>query len=495
MLDMIDTSKKLNKEEYAKKFDEQSARLGFLQRSIREAKIPVIILFEGFRGAYRSLLVSKVISALDPRSYRVFSASKTTEEQKKMPFFTQFWKELPAKGQIAIHHRAWYFLRNEHDVGDPDEASEWYHVPFTEINAFEQELVSGGYKIIKIFTQITKKQQEKNIAKAEDDTASRWEELTPGGVEGLDYESYRDVYEKMLVETNTMIAPWHIVSMEDRRAGICDVMDVLIAELEKALKFNLEEKKKDILSYAPDPTIPDILGRYCCYQEVDEKDYDEKLKKYHKRIAELQFELYKRGISTIVGFEGWDAGGKGGAIKRLVAPLDPLGYRVNPVSAPSDLEKQYHYLWRFWTKLPKPGELAVFDRTWYGRVLVERVERFTPVVDWKMAYKEINDMEAQWVKQGIIVQKFWMQIDKDEQYKRFQARENDPNKTWKITAEDWRNRDKWDAYVDAVNEMLYKTDTTIAPWTVVEANNKKYARLKVLDTMIKRMEDALKDKK
>ena len=164
---------------------------------------------------------------------------------------------------------------------------------------------------------------------------------------------------------------------------------------------------------------------------------------------------------------------------------------MNPVSAPNEWEKQFHYLWRFWTRLPEPGEIAIFDRTWYGRVLVERVEGFAKISEWRRAYEEINDMEAQWVKQGIIVQKFWMQIDGEEQLKRFQDRENDPNKTWKITPEDWRNRDKWDAYVDAVNEMLYRTDTREAPWTVVEANNKLYARLKVLETMIRRMEAVL----
>lgn len=177
-------------------------------------------------------------------------------------------------------------------------------------------------------------------------------------------------------------------------------------------------------------------------------------------------ELAKRKISTVVAFEGWDAGGKGGAIRRLTSALDPLGYKVNPVSAPNDIEKAYHYLWRFWTKIPEPGEIAVFDRTWYGRVLVERVEHFTPVKDWKRGYEEINEMEEEWAKQGFIVQKFWMHIDPDEQFRRFKAREEDPDKTWKITAEDWRNRDKWDAYVDAVNEMLYRTDTLMphGPW-------------------------------
>ena len=197
------------------------------------------------------------------------------------------------------------------------------------------------------------------------------------------------------------------------------------------------------------------------------------------------------GADTVVAFEGWDAGGKGGAIRRLTSALDPLGYKVNPVSAPNDIEKAYHYLWRFWTKIPEPGEIAVFDRTWYGRVLVERVEHFTPVKDWKRGYEEINEMEEEWAKQGFIVQKFWMHIDPDEQFRRFKAREEDPDKTWKITAEDWRNRDKWDAYVDAVNEMLYRTDTPYAPWTVVEGNNKYYARLKVMSTMIDRMEKAL----
>ena len=197
----------------------------------------------------------------------------------------------------------------------------------------------------------------------------------------------------------------------------------------------------------------------------------------------------------MVAFEGQDAGGKGGAIKRLTEPLDPLAYQVNPVSAPNDIEKQFHYLWRFWTKLPEPGAIAIFDRTWYGRVLVERVEKFTRIKDWRRAYEEINEMEAQWSRQGIIVQKFWMHISSEEQLKRFQARESDPNKTWKITPEDWRNRDKWDAYVDAVNEMLYRTDTKQAPWTVVSADNKLFARIKVMETVIRRMEEALKTAK
>ena len=278
--------------------------------------------------------------------------------------------------------------------------------------------------------------------------------------------------------------------MEDKRTGTEAVFRVLITALEEALKDRQRPVDPE-KGPAKDLTIPDILSTYTPYQPMEQEEYGKKLKKYQRRLEELQFELAKRKISTIVAFEGQDAGGKGGAIKRLSESFDPLGYRVNPVSAPNEWEKQFHYLWRFWTKIPAPGEIAIFDRTWYGRVLVERVEGFAKISEWRRAYEEINDMEAQWVKQGIIVQKFWMQSDPEEQLKRFQARENDPNKTWKITPEDWRNRDKWDAYVDAVNEMLYRTDTKEAPWTVVEANNKLYARLKVLETMIHRMEAVL----
>lgn len=350
-----------------------------------------------------------------------------------------------------------------------------------------------GYKIIKIFTHISKKQQKANLEKGKETAGSVWEELTPGGVEGIDYKAYKKVYENMLAATDTVLAPWHIVPLEDVRTGVLTVFDVLIDALETALKEQKKAKSVKVKhTYKKDVTVPDILGNYDLTKTIAKAEYEQKLKEYHNKLAALQLELYKKKISTIVAFEGWDAGGKGGAIKRFTAELDPLGYRVNPVSAPNDLEKLFHYLWRFWIKIPAVGEIAIFDRTWYGRVLVERVEHFATEEQWKRAYQEINDMEAQWHKQGIIVQKFWLQIDKKEQYNRFEARENDPDKTWKITPEDWRNRDKWDAYVDAVNEMLYRTDTKIAPWTVVEANCKYYARLKVLSTMINRMEKAVK---
>jgi polyphosphate kinase 2 (PPK2 family) len=202
--------------------------------------------------------------------------------------------------------------------------------------------------------------------------------------------------------------------------------------------------------------------------------------------------MYKQRMAAAMVFEGWDAAGKGGAIKRTVAPLDPRGYKVAPYGAPNDIEKAHHYLWRFWNEVPKAGHLTVFDRSWYGRVMVERVEGFCKPADWKRAFDEINDFEKQLFDSGIVLFKFWLHIDQDEQLKRFESRTNTPEKSWKITDEDWRNREKWDQYLEAVDEMLLKTSTEQAPWTIVEAVDKLYSRIKVIETVRDKLEDRLK---
>ena len=226
--------------------------------------------------------------------------------------------------------------------------------------------------------------------------------------------------------------------------------------------------------------------------KYDKPEYEKKLKKLQKRIDELHGEIYRKRIPVVLAFEGWDAGGKGGAIKRLTAKMDPRGFVVNPTASPNDIEKAHHYLWRFWKNMPKDGHVAIFDRTWYGRVMVERIEGFCTEAEWKRAYKEINQMERDLYDAGAVILKFWMQIDKDEQERRFKERQQNPEKQWKITEEDWRNREKWDQYEEAVNEMLIRTSTEYAPWIIVEGNNKYYARIKVLETVVKALEHALK---
>ena len=225
---------------------------------------------------------------------------------------------------------------------------------------------------------------------------------------------------------------------------------------------------------------------------LTDEEYDDKLEKLQSRLKELHYELYRKKIPVIIAYEGWDAAGKGGNIKRITAALDPRGYEVHPIASPEPHEKARHFLWRFWTRLPKDGHIAIFDRTWYGRVMVERLEGFCSENDWKRAYNEINEFEKELVDWGAVVIKFWVQIDKDTQLARFTERQNTPEKQWKITDEDWRNREKWDLYESAIDEMIKKTSTTFAPWYVLESNDKKYARIKALETVIECIERKLK---
>jgi polyphosphate kinase 2 (PPK2 family) len=197
------------------------------------------------------------------------------------------------------------------------------------------------------------------------------------------------------------------------------------------------------------------------------------------------------GPPVCVVFEGWDASGKGGCIKRLVAPLDPRHVRVSQFAAPTYDEKRHHFLWRFWPRLPGWGGMAVFDRSWYGRVLVERVEGFTPDEVWQRAYAEISEFEQTLVAEGTVMVKFWLHLSDDEQLRRFQSREKDPLRRWKLTDEDWRNRDKRDEYLAAIEEMLERTSSPQAPWTLVEAENKRWARVKVVDTVVDAMTEGL----
>lgn len=279
-------------------------------------------------------------------------------------------------------------------------------------------------------------------------------------------------------------------------AAQIEVLEKRAAEAEKSNQKRQKEasENRSLIDGATKGFQESVLAKVdlslCC----DRKTYRKKLKEYQKKIEKLHGELYQKRIPVVIGFEGWDAAGKGGAIKRLTEKMDARGYVVNPTAAPNDLEKAHHYLWRFWKNMPKDGHIAIFDRTWYGRVMVERIEGFCTQEEWKRAYKEINDMEKDLADAGAVVLKFWMQIDKKEQEKRFRQRQENPEKQWKITEEDWRNREKWEQYEEAVNEMLIRTSTEYAPWIVVEGNDKYYARLKVLETVIDALEKRISKK-
>ena len=224
---------------------------------------------------------------------------------------------------------------------------------------------------------------------------------------------------------------------------------------------------------------------------LSKSEYKKELKKLRSQIKELHNEIYRKKIPVVIAYEGWDAAGKGGNIKRLAYPLDPRGFDVYPIASPEAHELARHYLWRFWNKLPKKGHVAVFDRSWYGRVMVERIEGYCTENDWQRAYNEINEFERELTNWGAVVMKFWLHIDSDTQLQRFEARQNTPSKQWKITDEDWRNREKWAAYETSVNEMLQKTSTPDAPWHIIESNDKYYARIKTLRIVKEALEKAL----
>ncbi len=298
-----------------------------------------------------------------------------------------------------------------------------------------------------------------------------------------------DVYDEYLRETNQSQAPWYIIDAKNKKWAETQLLDIMVNGIDTALT-NGEHAVPILQNMFPLRKTPK-LAEIPLDKSLTEEEYREELDKCQKKLAKLHNELYRRRIPVIVAYEGWDAAGKGGNIKRITGSLDPRGFEVHPIASPEPHEKARHYLWRFWNRLPKDGHIAIFDRTWYGRVMVERLEGFCSENDWQRAYNEINEFETELTDWGAIVIKFWVQIDKDTQLERFTGRQNTPEKQWKITDEDWRNREKWDVYEIAIDEMLQKTNTTTAPWFVLESNDKKYARIKALKILIEEIEKRL----
>ena len=510
MLEKVDLSKKLSKEEYKEKMSQLENKIGQLQRECKALKIPIMIVFEGFGAAGKGLQIGKLIQSMDPRGFRVFPIKNETEEERMHPFLWRFWTKTPEKGRMAIYDGSWYrrvLIDRFEKRTKEKELPEAFH----SINSFEEQLTDDGTLIIKLFLDISKKEQKKRFEKLQKNKETAWR-VTQGDLErNAKYNEYAAMMEDMLFKTDTDYAPWTIIEATDRRFATVKIYTTVIKAMADQIEKLARQKKKDTadqemedhmnvseVAREADKELKElqvsILSKADLSLKYSREEYEEKLDKLQKKIEKLHGELYRRRIPVVLGFEGWDAGGKGGAIKRLTAKMDARGYAVNPTASPNDIEKAHHYLWRFWRAMPKAGHIAIFDRTWYGRVMVERIEGFCTKEEWKRAYKEINDMEKDLCDAGAIVIKFWMHIDKDEQERRFRERQENPEKQWKITEEDWRNREKWDLYEDAVNEMLLRTSTDYAPWVVVEGNDKYYARIKVLKTVVDAIEDRLKEK-
>ncbi|MCX7970088.1 MAG: polyphosphate:AMP phosphotransferase [Negativicutes bacterium] len=496
MLDQIDLSRTVDKEEYRREIRRLGLRLAGLQRQARDLKIPLAIVFEGWNAAGKGTLLNKLLQWLDPRGFTVYNMKAPQEDEAMRPFLWRFWLKTPARGRISIFDRSWYRRvvtdRVERKVGERQSLKD-YH----DISVFERQLADDGCVVLKFFLHISKKEQGKRFRALEANKSTAWRVTAEDWRHHKEYDDYLRMYDAMLVHTNHHYAPWTVIEAQDTRYATLKVFRHLIDALEKQIAAVRQAAGRP--AEKPHIDINDgswrwessMLERADLSLTMSRDEYRQQLKKYQKRLLEIEHEIYERRIPVVIVYEGWDAAGKGGNIKRLTENLDPRGYEVIPVSAPSREEFSHHYQWRFWRALPKAGHIAIFDRSWYGRVLVEPIEGFCTAGEWQRAYQEINEMEETWANFGTVIFKFWLHIDKEEQLRRFSERQANPDKQYKITEEDWRNRDKWDQYQHLVDEMLIRTSTPYAPWTVVESNCKLYARIKVLQNIVERMDRVL----
>ena len=498
MLREVDLNKNLTKKEYKERMDKLAPKFAALQREARAKGLPVMVVFEGWGASGKGTMISRLIQPLDPRGFKVFTIQAENEEEHMHPFLWRFWTKTPAKGRMHIFDRSWYRRVITEQMDAPMDQKR-LDAAYQQILSFEEQLSADGTLIIKFFLHISADEQEKRLKKLERSSETKWRVTKADWKHFKQYKSYRPMYDHMLEQTDMSWAPWHVIEATDREYAAVKVMTIVAGMIEERLN---EENAKESRSHLAERAQEELPGteetmRTTVLDGVDvsltmtKEDYKKRLSVLQKELTRLQNEMYLKRIPVVVALEGWDAAGKGGAIKRLTEPLDPRGYEVVPTAAPNDIEKAHHYLWRFWRAMPKDGHMTIFDRTWYGRVMVERIEGFCSQAEWRRAYREINQMEQNLTDHGVIVLKFWLQIDKDEQERRFNERMEDPEKQWKITDEDWRNREKWDAYVKAVDEMILRTSTTYAPWTIVEADSKYYARIKILETVVRALKNRI----
>jgi polyphosphate:AMP phosphotransferase len=482
MLQTIDLDAKLGKEEYKQARDALDLHLSQLQRDIRNARIPVIVVFEGWEASGIGTAISRLLGPLDPRGYKSHTFGKPGQEAAFRPPMWRFWVSLPAAGDIAVYDGSWY----RHILDDKKKSRE---LDYERYRIFERQLIDDGAVIVKFWLHVGKEEQARRFRKLEKSKALAWKVTKKDWRRNQHYDAYMAIADEMIAETSTAQAPWTSVPAHDNRYATVRIAETFVAAMENALAA---KKRPPAPMRKESRHLDSPLDSADMSVEIDRATYERQLPKLQKKLAHLEAMIYVPRIPVVIVYEGWDASGKGGNIKRLVASLDHRGFEVTPVGAPEGEEKTHHYLWRFWRNVPKAGHITIFDRSWYGRVLVERVENFARPDEWQRAYAEINEFEHELASFGTVLVKFWINISKDEQLRRFKARQEIAYKQWKITPDDWRNRDKWDAYHKAVSDMIQKTSTPCAPWTIVEGNCKLHARLKTLSTVINAISTAVK---
>lgn len=489
MFESAEVGRSIDRKEYEKRLKKVRTELLKAQHELAATKTRLIVLVGGVEGGGKTEVARRFTDWMDPRGLKVEAYGDSSDEENERPEYWRYWRTLPPSGHGAILVGSWYtrpiVARAFKDIGEGE-----FDRLLDRAIAFESMLCREGTALVKIWLHLSKKEQRRRFKELEKDEATAWRVTKKDWEYSKQYDRFRKVCEHALAKTGTVEAPWTVIEATDRRYRNLTAAETVLAAMREAL-----EKAR----HAPSPNDPDrskppkvsVLTRLDLGKTLDDDEHDRKLLKQQARIAELTWRMRKQGRALICGFEGVDAAGKGGSIRRLLAAVDPRNASVMAVAAPTDEERARPYLWRFWRNIPRLGRLTIFDRTWYGRVLVERVEGFCSKDDWKRAYGEIAAFEEELTECGAIVCKFWLQISADEQLRRFKDRVKTPFKQYKITDEDWRNRGKWDAYQAAAVEMIEKTSTPNAPWTLVEAEDKRWARVKVLKTVADRLEEEL----
>jgi polyphosphate:AMP phosphotransferase len=482
----------VDKRDYEKEVPKLRAALLDAQMSVLErCEFPVILLSGGVDGGGKGDLVNRMLDWMDPRHIQVHPMGDPDDEERTRPPMWRFWCALPPKGKMGVFFGSWY--------SEPIDGRVYRRIggdtltrTVGELVRFERMLVDEGAVVVKLWMHLTKKAQRKRFEKLESNPATAWRVNKQDWKQHENYDRFRQVSERVLRDTNTAEAAWTVVEATDPRyrdltAGHT-LLDAMVKRLERG-------KRRPAVRAAPPPPPPldarNVIADLDLSKALTPAQYDKKLPMLQGRLNALSRDKRFRDLAVAVVFEGNDAAGKGGAIRRATHALDARKYNVVPIAAPTEEERAQPYLWRFWRHVPRKGHFAFFDRSWYGRVLVERVEGFAAERDWMRGYREIVDFEEALVRSHVLVVKFWLAIDKKEQLIRFQAREKSPFKRFKIGEEDWRNRKHWDAYERAVCDMVDRTSTDLAPWHLVEANDKGWARVKVLETTCDAIERAL----
>lgn len=538
MFQTAELGQKVAKEDFDHISQDLRTELLTLQNELRKCDFPVILVFAGVDGGGKGETVNLLNEWMDPRWIVTRAYGQPSDEESERPFYWRFWRDLPPKGQIGLFLSSWYSNPINNYLGKKINLAE-FESQLDRVNSFEKTLADDGALILKFWLHLSKSAQRRRLKALEKDPLQSWRVAKQDWKNWKNYDGFIEAAEHALSKTSTGYAPWEIVEGEDARfrgltvlTKVRDAVKKHMADREAMRKFAAEQKaasqakreaelaevhgkvetlkkkaeaafgKKDKTKAAKaEQTVSltaqgaiqpkTVLSALDMSQRYEKKEYALALKKARAELALLFRQAKAQGISTLLVFEGWDAAGKGGAIRRLTASLDARDYRVTPIAAPTDEERAQHYLWRFWRHIPRAGRLTVFDRSWYGRVLVERIEGFARTEEWQRAFAEINDFEEQIAQHGTVLVKFWVHITKEEQYRRFKERETIAYKKWKLTDEDWRNRAQWEQYETAVNEMVERTSTRTAPWVLVEGNDKGYARVKIIQSVADQLKKRL----